>query len=124
MTRFWWRAFFFCFVSFNLSNCDLGPEARQLGGGYRLKRVGEQSQYALTIPHQSGGMIIDEIGWQRPFIIARASGDAYWIVIDTDHAERKRISDTELKSDARFQKITTEPVNLAWDQLDPKNRLW
>src|SRR3954447_8680796 len=111
-------------TSFSLSSCDLGPESRQLGGGYRLKRVGEQGQFALTIPHESGGMIIDEVGWEKPFIIARASGSSYWTLVDTDHASRIRISDDDRKSDARYQKIVAEAANLAWDKLDPKKRLW
>src|ERR1700747_2793197 len=92
-------------LSVCLSCCDLGPDSRQLGGGYRLKRVGEQGQFALIIPHESGGMIIDEIGWSQPLIIVRASGSQYWDVIDTSHAQRIEVSDTERRSNETYQKV-------------------
>ena len=80
-------AFLAAFVS--LSSCDtkvFGPDSREIAGGYRLKRVGNPNQFALTIPYQSGGLIIDEIGWRKPLIIARASGSDYWEAINTARA--------------------------------------
>ena len=47
-----------------LCSCDsnlFGPESREIAAGYRLKRVNNPNQFALTIPHEEGGLIIDEI---------------------------------------------------------------
>jgi hypothetical protein len=71
----------FCSVAFLtvvvcLCSCEanlFGPESREIGGGYRLKRADNHNQFALIVPNESGGLIIDEIGWLEPFIAARAS---------------------------------------------------
>jgi hypothetical protein len=110
-----------------LSSCDtklFGPDSREIAGGYRLKRVGNPNQFALTIPYQSGGLIIDEIGWRKPFIIARASGSDYWEAINTAHAQRISISDFERKSDSVYQSIPIQPAEIAWTKLDPHKRVW
>ncbi len=110
-----------------LFSCDtklFGPDSREIAGGYRLKRVGNSNQFALTIPYQSGGLIIDEIGWRKPFIIARASGSDYWEVINTAHAQRISISDLERKSDSVYQSIPIQPAEIAWTKLDPHKRVW
>jgi hypothetical protein len=95
-----------------------------LGGGYRLKRVGDPPQFAFMIPHESGGMMIDEIGWHQPLIIARGSGSEYWDVIDTSQARHIRVSDAERKLDSAYQKVDTEPVAIAWNRLHRSKRLW
>src|SRR5690349_12551829 len=89
------------FVS--LQSCNLGPDSRELGAGYRVKKVDEQ-HFALVIPHQSGGRVIDEIGWDKPFILARATGSDFWDVIDTAHAERTQVSDQDRKTNANLEK--------------------
>jgi hypothetical protein len=43
-----------------------GPESREIAGGYRLKRANNPNQFAMTIPYEDGGLIIDEIGWREP----------------------------------------------------------
>ena len=48
-----------------------GPESRELAGGYRMKRVRGSNDFALIVPNESGGLIIDEIGWRKPLIVAR-----------------------------------------------------
>ena len=91
-----------------LCSCEanlFGPDSREIAGGYRLKRVGNPNQFALTIPNESGGLIIDEIGWRKPFIIARASGSEYWDVINTARAQHIRVSDLQRKSDPVYQSI-------------------
>jgi len=55
-----------------------GPDSERACCRLRLKRVGDSKQFALNNPNQSGGLIIDKIGWHKPFIIARASGSDYW----------------------------------------------
>ena len=60
-----------------LCSCDanlFGPESREIAGGYRLKRANNPNEFALAIPNERGGLIIDEIGWREPLIIARAFG--------------------------------------------------
>jgi hypothetical protein len=60
-----------------LCSCDanlFGPESREIAGGYRLKRANNPNGFALTIPNEDGGLIIDEIGWREPLILARAFG--------------------------------------------------
>jgi hypothetical protein len=73
-----------------LCSCDanlFGPESREIAGGYRLKRANTLNEFALTIPNEDGGLIIDEIGWREPLIFARALGSQYWDVINTAHAQ-------------------------------------
>jgi hypothetical protein len=56
-----------------LCSCDanlFGPESREIAGGYRLKRANNLNEFALTIPNEDGGLIIDEIGWREPLIFA------------------------------------------------------
>ena len=110
-----------------LCSCDanmFGPEARELAGGYRLKKSDHTNEYAVTIPYQSGGVIVDEIGWRKPFIIARGSGSQYWEVINTARAQHTRISDRDLKADPTFQSIAARPPEVAWKELNPRTPLW
>src|SRR4026207_2021857 len=109
-----------------LWSCDKlkGPESRELAGGYRLKRVSDSNELALIIPHRSGGLIIDEIGWHEPLIIARGSGSKFWEIINTARAERKMISDEERKADSAYQSIQTMDAETAWNSLKPDSRIW
>ena len=122
----------FCRIAFLavlvcLCSCEanfLGPDSREIAGGYRLKRVGNPNQFALTIPYQSGGLIIDEIGWRKPLIIARASGSDYWEAINTARAQRISISEQQRKSDPVYQSIPIEPAEIAWTKLNRHKRIW
>jgi hypothetical protein len=110
-----------------LCSCDanfFGPDSREVAGGYRLKRVGNPNQFALAIPHEAGGLIIDEIGWHEPLIIARGAGSEYWEVINTAHAEHTRVSDRQRKSDPMYQSIEIRAAEKAWNDLDKNKRLW
>ena len=114
-------------VSVVLCACDsklFGPDSRELAGGYGLKRVDDSKEIALTIPNKSGGIIIDEIGWREPFIIARASGSDYWEAMNTARAERISVSNRERKSNPNYQSIQTEAVETAWAKLNRHKRLW
>jgi hypothetical protein len=82
-----------------------GSDSKEIAHGYRLKRIGDPSQFALLAPYGTGGIIIDEIGWRKPFIIARAAGSQYWDRIDTDHAEHIRISDSQRMSNPNYRTI-------------------
>jgi len=122
----------FCRIAFLsvvvcLCSCEanlFGPDLKEIAGGYRLKRGGDANQFALTIPNESGGLIIDEIGWRKPFIVARGSGSEYWDVINTARAQHIRVSDLQRKSDPVYESIHTEPADLAWRDLDRRKRLW
>jgi hypothetical protein len=117
----------FLAVSLCLCSCHanlFGPDSREIAGGYRLKRADNPNQFALTIPYQSGGLIIDEIGWREPFIIARASGSNYWEAINTARAQRISISDLDRKADAIYRSIPVEAAEKAWIKLDRRKRLW
>ena len=110
-----------------LCSCDanlFGPESREIAGGYRLKRVDNPNQFALTIPYEDGGLIIDEIGWHEPLIVARAFGSQYWDVIDTAHAQHIRVSDMQRQSDPISQSIQIKSVEIAWKELNGHKRLW
>jgi hypothetical protein len=110
-----------------LCSCDanlFGPESREIAAGYRLKRVHNSNQFALTIPYEDGGLIIDEIGWQEPLIFARAFGSQYWEVINTARAQHIRVSDLQRKSDPISQSIQIKPAEIAWEQLNRNKRLW
>ena len=101
-----------------------GPESRELAGGYRLKRVRGSNSYALIVPHGTGGMIVDEIGWREPLIVARGSGSQYWEVINTSRAEHTRVSDDSLKSDAAYKAVEINTADKAWAELKPDSRIW
>lgn len=114
-------------VALCLWSCDFnlfGPETKEIAGGYRLKKSSTSNEFALTIPYQSGGLIINEIGWSRPFIIARSSGSQYWDVINTARAQHSRISDSDLKSDAAYQSIKTKSPEKAWNDLSRHSPAW
>jgi hypothetical protein len=108
-----------------LCSCEanlFGPESREIAGGYRLKRADDHNRFALIIPNESGGLIIDEIGWREPFIAARASGSQYWEVINTAHAQRIRVSDLQRKSDPIYQSIQIKSAEIAWKDLNRNKR--
>ena len=98
--------------------------SKEIAHGYRLKRTGDPSQFALLAPYDTGGIIIDEIGWRKPFIIARAGGSQYWDRIDTDHAEHIRISDAECRSNPKYRSIPIENAYTAWNHLKPHQPIW
>ena len=122
----------FCRIAFLavvvcLCSCEAnfhGPDLKEIAGGYRLKRGGDANQFALTIPNESGGLIIDEIGWRKPFIIARASGSDYWEAINTARAQHISISEQQRKSDPVYQSIPIEPAEIAWTKLNRHKRIW
>ena len=117
-------AFLTVFVCFCACEANLfGPESREIGGGYRLKRA-DHHRFVLIIPNESGGLIIDEIGWHEPFIAARASGSQYWDVINTAHAQHIRVSDPQRKSDPIYQSIQIKSAEIAWKDLNRNKRLW
>jgi hypothetical protein len=108
-----------------LCSCEanlFGPESREIAGGYRLKQGDDQSRFVLIVPNESGGLIIDEIGWREPFIAARASGSQYWEVINTAHAQRIRVSDLQRKSDPIYQSIQIKSAEIAWKDLNRNKR--
>jgi len=101
-----------------------GSDSREIAHGYRLKRIGNPGQFALLAPYDTGGIIVDEIGWGKPFIIARAAGSQYWDRIDTDHAEHIRISDSQRSSNPKYRTIPVENADNAWNHLKPHKRIW
>ena len=114
-------------TSLLVASCEFdpfGPDQRELAGGYRLKRADNSNEFALTIPYQGGGLIVDEVGWRQPFIIARASGSDSWQVINTDRAQRIAITDEQRKTDPSYQSIPVESVEKAWPKLGRHKRLW
>lgn len=114
-------------VLVSLGSCDpnlLGRESKELAGGYCLKRADNPNQFVLTIPNENGGLIIDEIGWREPLIVARASGSQYWDVINTAHAQHTRVSDLQRTSDPIYQSIQIKSAETAWKDLTRHKRLW
>src|SRR5215475_356015 len=126
------QAWSFCRVTFLglfvcLWSCEwdpFGSDSKEIAHGYRLKRIGNPGQFALLAPYDTGGIIIDEIGWRKPFIIARAAGSQYWDRIDTDRAEHIRISDSQRRSNPSYRNIPTENADMAWNHLKPRKRVW
>ena len=117
------------FVALFVCLCSCGsslfsPDTRQIAGGYQLKRSGNPSQFSLIAPYESGGLIIDELGWRKPIILARASGSDYWDVINTERAQHIRVSEMERKADPVYQSIEVTPVEIAWTELRPNKRVW
>lgn len=117
----------FLTIIISLCSCDanlFGPESREIAAGYRLKRADNLNEFALTIPNEDGGLIIDEIGWREPLIFARAFGSQYWDLINTAHAQHLRISDLQRKSDPISQSIQIKSAEIAWKELNRHKRLW
>jgi len=110
-------------ILFGVCSCE-DSDSKEIAGGYRLKRTGGSNQLALAIPYKSGGLIVDEIGWREPIIIARASGSSYWEAINTARAQRISITESQRKSDPVYQSIPVEAVETAWAKLNRRNRLW
>ena len=110
-----------------LCSCDanlFGPESREIADGYRLKRANNLNEFALTIPNEDGGLIVDELGWREPLIFARAFGSQYWDAINTAHAQHIRVSDLQRKSDPISQSIQIRSAEIAWKELNRHRRLW
>jgi hypothetical protein len=110
-----------------LCSCGGDPfdrDSKQIAHGYRLKRIGNPSEFAFLAPYDTGGLIIDEIGWRKPFILARASGSEYWDRINTDRAEHIRISDAQRRSDSDLRSIPIESADIAWNYLKRHKRMW
>jgi hypothetical protein len=117
----------FIFVAiFAICSCEklAGPESREVAGGYRLKRVRGSNSYALIVPHGTGGMIVDEIGWREPLIVARSSGSQYWEVINIARAEHTWVSDETMKSDAAYKAVEINTADKAWAELKPDSKIW
>jgi len=122
---FWCIAFLALLVC--LSSCEGDPfdrNSKEIAHGYRLKRIGNSSQFALVAPYDIGGLMIDEIGWRKPFILFRASGSEYWDRINTDRAEHIRISEEQRTSDPDYRSIPIESAAAAWDHLERHKRIW
>ena len=121
-----WRGVFLAlFVC--LSSCEgdlFGSNSKEIAQGYRLKRIGNPSRFALLAPYETGGLIIDDIGWRKPFILFRASGSEYWDRINTDRAEHIRISDAQRRSDPDLRSIPIESAASAWNHLKQHKRIW
>ena len=110
-----------------LCSCDadlFGSDSKQIAQGYRLKRIGNAGQFAFLSPYDTGGLIIDEIGWRKPFILVRGSGSEYWDRIDTDRAEHIRMSDAQRRSNPDLRSITVQAVDVAWNHLKAHKRMW
>ena len=123
--NFWRIAFLAMFVC--LCSCEdylFDPDSKEIAHRYRLKRIGNPSEFALLAPYDTGGLIIDEIGWRKPFILARASGSEYWDSINTDRAEHIRISDAQRRSDPDLRSIPIESADIAWNHLKQHKRIW
>jgi len=102
-----------------LCSCEanlFGPESREIAGGYRLKRADNPHEFALTIPNEDGGLIIDEIGWREPLIFARALGSQYWDVINTARAQHIRVSELDFEGTS-FQRFYRIKICLAGIKL-------
>jgi hypothetical protein len=106
-----------------LASCE-NSSTREIGGGYRLKRTDNPVHFSLMTSHENGALIIDEIGWGNPVILARASESSYWDAIDTAHAQHIRISDKQRRHDSPYQAVTIQKVDAAWAGLADRGRLW
>ena len=111
-------------IALSLCSCDFNPDTREIASGYRLKRSTGSNGFSLTIPYQTGGLIVDEIGWSKPFIVARGSGSEYWDVINTARSQHTRVSDRDLKADPTFQTIEAKSPDVAWNDLGGQKPLW
>jgi hypothetical protein len=123
--NFWRVALLALLVGF--CSCEGDPfdrDSKEIAQGYRLKRIGNSSRFAFLAPYDTGGLMIDEIGWRKPFILARASGSQYWDRINTDRAEHIRISDAQRMSDSDLRSIPIETAEIAWNHLKRHKRIW
>ena len=111
-----------CFCS-----CEGDPfdsNSKQIAHGYRLKRIGDSSQFAFLAPYDTGGLIIDEVGWRKPFILAGLldlnTGTELILIVPNTF----RITDAERRSDSRYRSIPIESAAIAWSHLERRKRIW
>src|SRR4051812_21675715 len=101
--------------------CDIDPFGRtkkKIGSGYCLVVGDTGHEYAVMAPGSSGGTVIDEIGWRKPYIIARPEGDRRWQLFDTSKRTSRYISDEERRSDSLLRDIQPMSANDAWNRLE------
>ena len=123
MQRKLWSSLFGVALILGLVGCERFS-TREIGAGYMLKRTNVDGHFVLIAPHDSGGLIIDEIGWAKPFIMARAAGSMYWDAIDTAHAQHLRISDEKRRTDPAYQLVQIGSAQSGWDRLEHNERSW
>jgi hypothetical protein len=113
----------------SLCSCDVdlfGLDQKQIAKGYRLCRgeglPGQDFSYALLLPREHGGSIVDEVGWRKPLIIVRY-GDK-WDVYDTTTNKQVSISESERKENPTLPDIQSFAPGQAWKRLWHYRNQW
>jgi hypothetical protein len=110
-----------------LTGCDVdlfGLDRKKLGGGYSLLLSEVDDECALVPPHQNGGTLVAEVGWQKPLILTRSDGFKTWDVIDTTTHKQTTISDEQRKTDTAYHNIAVYGAGDAWKRLKHYRSLW
>jgi hypothetical protein len=110
----------------SLSSCDVdvfGLDSKRVAGGWRLLQT-ESGGFALMPPHQDVCGYVEQIGWQKPFIISRAESSRLWDVIDTATGKQHSISDEQRRSDPIYRDIAVFDASDAWSRLKHWRRQW
>jgi hypothetical protein len=110
-----------------LTACDVdlfGLDRKKLGGGYSLVLTEIDDACALVPPHQNGGAVVVEVGWQKPLILTRAEGSKTWDIIDTTTQKQTKISDEQRTTDPAYRDIPVYRARDAWNRLTRHRSLW
>src|SRR5713101_203275 len=110
-----------------LTGCDVdlfGLDSKRLGGGYSLELTETDDACALVPPHQNGGAVVVELGWQKPLILTRAERFRTWNLVDTTTQKETNISDEQRTTDPAYRDIPVYRARDAWNRLKRHRSLW
>jgi hypothetical protein len=99
---------------------------RQLGGGWTLAlELGRRPKtFFLCAPTRTDCVSTKEVGWRKPFIIARGGSlvGRDYKVVDTSRPKAAGAVSKSLASELKT--IPLYPAAVAWEKLSPARRLW
>ena len=110
-----------------LSGCDIdlfGLDWKRLGGGYSLVLTETDDKCGFIPPHERGGPVVAEVGWQKPLILTRGAERESWNVIDTATHKETKITDEQRRNDPTYRDIPVYRAKDAWNRLKRYRSVW
>ena len=110
-----------------LSGCDIdvfGLDWKRLGGGYSLVLTEMDDECALIPPHESGGPLVVEVGWQNPLILSRGAERESWDVIDTTTRKETKSLKSSVELIPSYRDIPIYRARDAWNRLRRYRSVW
>ena len=114
-------------VLFLICGCDFGDVSQQkvIVDGYRLN-MADDGTFAVFPKGSSAGLVITQIGWRKPYIVAADEHGLYEIFDTSNHGkwEPRFFSADQVRADPRVRDIQLISAEDAWKQLDPEGSQW